>query len=253
MRQARVLGGPTVRAASGGNSARPGCYSALYRRSIAHITRLPARDRANQLGCHMPGVLCRARQLRSLRGSRNIDARPGRDEEHRGPASGRPRVVVGGRQAGGTRGRCRLALRGPGGLQGPHPGSDHRCIQQPSVPADRRDRPENDAPRGGCLGRAPAGSCPYGSRKDAACSLSGCRRRVDARGMCPRHFQRWQRHGDPRVYETTATIFGYEWAHLDRLNVGDLLVTLDLAPILVRSRRFQMGPMSPGMSHGCSV
>jgi intein/homing endonuclease len=76
----------------------------------------------------------------------------------------------------------------------------------------------------------PPGRVPYGSRKDAACSISGCPDRVDARGMCPRHFQRWQRHGDPRIYETTATIFGYEWARLDQLQVGDLLVTLDSAP-----------------------
>jgi len=48
--------------------------------------------------------------------------------------------------------------------------------------------------------------------------------------MCPRHFRRWQVHGDPRIYETTATIFGYEWARLDQLKVGDLLVTLDSAP-----------------------
>jgi hypothetical protein len=76
----------------------------------------------------------------------------------------------------------------------------------------------------------PPGRVPYGSRKDAACSVSGCPDRVDARGMCPRHFRRWQVHGDPRIYETTATIFGYEWARLDQLKVGDLLVTLDSAP-----------------------
>ena len=76
----------------------------------------------------------------------------------------------------------------------------------------------------------PPGRVPYGSRKDAACSVSGCPDRVDARGMCPRHFRRWQVHGDPRIYETTATIFGYEWARLDQLKVGDLLVTLDGAP-----------------------
>ena len=99
----------------------------------------------------------------------------------------------------------------------------------------------------------PPGRVPYGSRKDAACSVSGCPDRVDARGMCPRHFRRWHVHGDPRIYETTATIFGYEghaWISSRSVICSSPSI---VPPIQVRSKRFQMGRMSLETSHGCSV
>jgi lambda repressor-like predicted transcriptional regulator len=32
------------------------------------------------------------------------------------------------------------------------------------------------------------------------CTIDGCDKLVRARGWCSKHYQRWQRHGDPSVY-----------------------------------------------------
>ena len=64
----------------------------------------------------------------------------------------------------------------------------------------------------------------YGSRKGARCSLSTCDEPVLASGMCATHRARWRQHGDPRIHFTTALTYGTEWARLDELKRGDLLV-----------------------------
>ncbi len=32
---------------------------------------------------------------------------------------------------------------------------------------------------------------------DNVCSVAGCSKRIEARGLCDKHYRRWQRHGDP--------------------------------------------------------
>lgn len=31
------------------------------------------------------------------------------------------------------------------------------------------------------------------------CTVAGCRRPLEARGLCAKHYQRWRVHGDPTV------------------------------------------------------
>lgn len=47
------------------------------------------------------------------------------------------------------------------------------------------------------------------------CSIEGCEKRVQSRGWCPMHYQRWRTHGDPLIrsatlpeYESTCVIAG---------------------------------------------
>jgi TP901 family phage tail tape measure protein len=63
-----------------------------------------------------------------------------------------------------------------------------------------------------------------GSRKGLTCSLSTCDGAVHANGMCATHQARWRKHGDPRVTVSTRTRFATQWARLDELQRGDLLV-----------------------------
>ncbi len=37
------------------------------------------------------------------------------------------------------------------------------------------------------------------SRRKGICAIEGCVIRSAARGLCPRHYARWRRHGDPRA------------------------------------------------------
>jgi hypothetical protein len=71
---------------------------------------------------------------------------------------------------------------------------------------------------------------PQGSRRGARCSVSTCQAAVLAVGMCSKHYQRWQAHGDPRLWATTARRYETAWMRLDQLQRGDLLVQVGAMP-----------------------
>jgi hypothetical protein len=58
--------------------------------------------------------------------------------------------------------------------------------------------------------------CPYHARphergasvSDRTCSIDGCAKRVNCRGLCGTHYQQWRRHGDPYYVNPSDTPHG---------------------------------------------
>jgi hypothetical protein len=72
---------------------------------------------------------------------------------------------------------------------------------------------------------------PRGSRAGAMCAVSTCEDPVQAAGMCNLHYTRHRKHGDPRIFVTTGKHYDIEWARLDELKRGDLLVQPRAMPL----------------------
>jgi hypothetical protein len=63
------------------------------------------------------------------------------------------------------------------------------------------------------------------------CSVSTCETRSRSYGLCRKHAARYEHHGDPRVaWVSTRATFGTEWARVDELRRGDLLVQPRVMP-----------------------
>lgn len=77
----------------------------------------------------------------------------------------------------------------------------------------------------------PAAPAPRGARAEQVCSVSTCLRPARSRGLCSTCYSRWRQHGDPRARTTTAHGYQVEWARLDQLQRGDLLVQPRLLPV----------------------
>ena len=65
---------------------------------------------------------------------------------------------------------------------------------------------------------------PRGSRGHMKCTVSTCDTLAWSKGLCNSHLSRWRKHGDPRVRQRTGSVYEVEWARLDELGRGDLLV-----------------------------
>lgn len=64
------------------------------------------------------------------------------------------------------------------------------------------------------------------------CSVEGCTRVRDARGMCNRHYLRWRKHGDPNVILTNQgkTTDERFWGYVDKQPNGCWLWTSAVSP-----------------------
>jgi hypothetical protein len=63
------------------------------------------------------------------------------------------------------------------------------------------------------------------------CSVSTCTTRSRCNGMCLKHDARYKKYGNPLVaWESSRATFGTEWAQVDQLQLGDLLVQPRIMP-----------------------
>lgn len=70
----------------------------------------------------------------------------------------------------------------------------------------------------GAASTAPALAHTYGrgaSVSDRTCSIEGCAKRVNCRGLCSTHYQRWRKHGDP-LCGPSGTPYGAPLAFIDQ-------------------------------------
>jgi len=63
-----------------------------------------------------------------------------------------------------------------------------------------------------------------GARGVDLCSLSTCQDRVWQRNLCIKHYARFMKHGDPRIYGDRRQAWEPTWVRLDELVKGDLVV-----------------------------
>jgi hypothetical protein len=63
-----------------------------------------------------------------------------------------------------------------------------------------------------------------GARGIDPCSLSTCEDRVWQRNLCIKHYQRFMKHGDPRIHGDRREAWEPTWVRLDELREGDLVV-----------------------------
>ena len=65
---------------------------------------------------------------------------------------------------------------------------------------------------------------PRGSRGTMECTVSTCTHLAWSRGMCNTHLTPWRKYGDPRTKQVRTHSYKVEWARVDELQRGDLLV-----------------------------
>lgn len=65
---------------------------------------------------------------------------------------------------------------------------------------------------------------PRGSRGTMECTVSTCTNVAWSRGMCNTHLTPWRKYGDPRIKQVRTHSYKVEWARVDELQRGDLLV-----------------------------
>ncbi len=83
-----------------------------------------------------------------------------------------------------------------------------------SHPVDRLTL-EPSEPGAASTAPALAHTCERGaSVSDATCSIEGCAKRVNCRGLCSTHYHRWRKHGDP--HQGPGTPYGAPMAFIEQ-------------------------------------